>query len=114
MVRSPKRTRRFLTWALALALVVLPAATCVMGAQMSEAQKTCCGAMYHDCGDKADQGVAQSCCVADSPNLLGLTSGPLVAPLAPPVLVLASPLVAQPQPAPSFVAGPAFTANDPH
>jgi hypothetical protein len=111
MTRGFRGTGRALPWVLAFSLAFVSAATCLMGAPMTEAAKACCAGMNHDCGEK---GVEQDCCVADSPNLPGLAPGLLVAPLAPPALVFVTTLAAQPQPTPSFVARAAFGHEGPH
>jgi len=110
MVRSMRRAGRSFTWALALAIAVVSSATCVFGADMTEAQKACCAAMNHDCGDK---GVEQDCCVSDSPDLPGLTSGPLVAALVPPALVALNTLPAEPEPTATLVGSSALDAGAP-
>ena len=110
MARRMSRTGRFVTWALALALAVVSSATCILGADVTEAQKACCAAMNHDCGDK---GVEQDCCLVDSPNLQGLTSGPLVAPLVPPALVALNTLAAEPQLTAAFFGSAALDAGAP-
>ena len=93
MVQKTSYTGRFATWALALAVAMASAATCVLGAEATEAQKACCAAMSHDCGAMA---VEQDCCVADSPNLAGPTSAPPTSVLAPPAPLALNTIVAEP------------------
>lgn len=110
MARSMKRTGRFLTWAMALALAVVSSATCVLGAEMTLAQKACCTAMDHDCGAMA---VEQDCCVADSPSLVGLKSAPPISVLAPPALVMVNCIAPEPEPTASFFASAVLDAGAP-
>ena len=85
MVKKMRRMGRSLTWVLALALAVVSSATCVLGADMTQTQKTCCGAMDHDCGAMA---VKQDCCAYDAQTVAGLTAvPPPISLLAPPALV---------------------------
>jgi hypothetical protein len=108
MVRSLTRTGRWATWALALALAVLPSATCLMGAEMTEAQKTCCAAMNHDCGEMA---VQQDCCSATAPGLV-VAAGSPVSHLTPPALVVVN-IITAPEPVASFLESSAFDAGAP-
>jgi hypothetical protein len=71
MVRRGSRNGRWATWALALALALVPSATCLTAAEMTEAQKACCAAMNHDCDGMS---VEQDCCVATAPNPLGVSA----------------------------------------
>ena len=85
MVKMMRRTGRSITWALALALAVVSSATCVLGADMTQAQKACCAAMDRDCGAMA---VKQDCCAYDAQTGNGLTAlPPPISLLAPPALV---------------------------
>jgi len=85
-------------------------ATCVLGADMTEAQKACCAAMNHDCGAMA---LEQDCCVTDSPNLAGLTSAPPISVLAPPALVAVNSIEPAPEPTVSFFASAVFDVGAP-
>jgi hypothetical protein len=85
MVRATKRTRRLLAATLAVALVVVSSATCVLGANVTPAQKACCTAMNHDCGAMA---MEQGCCAPEAPNLTSLVSSMSTSLLAAPVLVV--------------------------
>ena len=85
MVKKMRQTGRCLAWALALALTLVSSATCVLGADMSQAQETCCAAMDSDCGAMA---VKQDCCAYNAQTVGGLTAlPPPVSLLAPPALV---------------------------
>lgn len=110
MTRSMSRSGRFLTWALALALAVVSSVTCVLGADMTEAQKACCATMDHDCSAME---VEQDCCVTDSPNLAGITSAPPISVLALPALVAVNTVAPEPQPTASFFASAVFAAGAP-
>ena len=85
MVRAAKRTGRFLAGALAVALVVVSFATCLLSANMTPAQKACCTAMNHDCGAMA---MEHGCCSTEAPNLTSLVSSISTSLRAAPVLVV--------------------------
>jgi len=106
MAQPMTRTARLLTWALALALGLVPSATCLLAAEIGAAQKTSCGAMSHDEGDTA---VKQDCCATDSSNLPSPASGQLIAPLAPPSIVPESAVDSQLRPAGLFLRSTSFT-----
>lgn len=74
-------TTRFLTWALALAIAVVSAVTCVLGAEASQEQMACCAAMNHDCGTAA---IEHDCCATEGPAFTSLASGTVASPLAAP------------------------------
>lgn len=93
MVRSIRRSTRFLPGALALALAVVPSATCLTAAEMTPVQKACCAAMNGDCGAMA---VEKGCCPSDSPNVASLLSSTSPSQLAPPALVPVSLPATQP------------------
>lgn len=84
MVRGRGSGRRFPTWALAVALAVVPSVTCVLAADMNDAQLACCAAMHHDCDGKA---VTQDCCALETPSLAGLAVGTPAFQIAAPVPV---------------------------
>ena len=52
-------------WTLTVALVVVSAASCAMGEEMTAAQKACCIAMGHDCGH-GPAAQQEDCCSHDS------------------------------------------------
>ena len=94
MVRRITATARFLTWVLALGLAVVSSATCLLGAEMSQAQKACCAGMNHDCGTAA--AIEQDCCAAEALALTSFAPGTVVSPLAVPAPATAALIVPGP------------------
>lgn len=111
MVRSMRRARRCLGWALSLALTVVSPLTCVVGAQATQAPHACCAAMDHDCGGLA---VKQDCCAAtDTHSPAGLTSGSSTVQVAAPALVAVD--LVDTEPSVARLAPPAaFDSGTPH
>lgn len=85
MVRRITGTTRFLTWALAFGLAIVSSATCVLGAEVSQAQKACCAAMHHDCGTAA---IEHDCCATEPAAFTSLPSGTVASPVAAPAPVV--------------------------
>jgi hypothetical protein len=94
MVQRTSRRGRFVAWALALALAVVSSATCLLGAETTEAQRACCAAMNHDCGGMS---VEQDCCAGESPNVASVTSSLPMSLLAPPVQVAVNIIAPRPE-----------------
>jgi hypothetical protein len=84
MIGCVTRSVRFLAGALALALAVVPSATCLTAAEMTPVQKACCAAMNGDCGGMA---VGKGCCPSDNPNVASLLSTTPLSQLAAPTLL---------------------------
>jgi len=84
MVQRMRPVGRLLAGMLALALVVVSSATCLLAAETTPAQKACCAAMNHDCGAMA---IEQGCCATESPSLTSLASSTPSSLVAPPALV---------------------------
>jgi hypothetical protein len=78
---------RILAATVALALILVSSVTCLLGAQMTPAQKACCAAMNHDCGAMA---LETGCCATEAPNLTSLASGTLTSQVASPDVVMSS------------------------
>lgn len=113
MVRRIRLSGRAFTWVLALALVVVSSATCLLNAEMTEAQKACCAAMSHDCGAAA---VTHDCCATESQSLAGFAAGPPVFQFAAPApaLVAADLVAAEPPPAARVNPSTAFDSGAPN
>jgi hypothetical protein len=110
MSRGLTRANRRLTWALALALALVPSATCLMGAEMTEADKACCAAMNHDCGEMS---VQLDCCAATAPGQAGLASpGSPIPHLVPPALIVVS-IITAPEPAAAVPESSVFDTGAP-
>ena len=110
MVRRRSRNGRWATWALALSLALVPSATCLTAAEMTEAQKACCAAMHHDCEGMS---VEQDCCVASAPNPIGLSAStsPSAHLAFPPLVVVNT--IAEPEPERSDVESSVFDVGAP-
>lgn len=63
VLRSFRRRMRLAASAVTAALCVMLFVTCVSAAQMTPAQKACCAAMRHDCGEMARDA---SCCTGET------------------------------------------------
>ena len=74
------RTRRPIVWALTLAFGVVLSADCATGSELTEAQKACCAAMGHDCGQMAQE---HDCCSVESQKVEQFTAKQIS--LAPPL-----------------------------
>jgi hypothetical protein len=110
MVRGMRPAGRVLAAMVAVALIVLSSATCLLAAQMTPAQKACCVAMNHDCGAMA---IEKGCCATETPNLTSLASATLTSQFASPDVVMASVSVADLIPAILFRASAAFDSDTP-
>lgn len=93
-----------------VALIVVSSATCLLGAQMTPAQKACCAAMNHDCGAMA---LETGCCATEAPNLTSLASATLTSQLAAPDLIMASVSVADLIPPVPIRTSAAFDSDTP-
>jgi hypothetical protein len=78
-----KRTRRPIVWALTLAFAVVLSADCALGKELTEAQKACCAAMNHDCGQMAKE---QGCCAIEGQKVDQFTTAKQVS-LTPPFVI---------------------------
>lgn len=74
MVRSMRPSGRLLAATMAIAVIVLSSATCLLAVEMTPAQKACCAAMNHDCGEMA---LETGCCPSESPSLISLAAASL-------------------------------------
>ena len=82
MIRNwTARTRRPIVWALTLAFGVVLSADCATGSELTEAQKACCAAMGHDCGQMAQE---HDCCSVESQKVDQFTAAKQIS-LAPPL-----------------------------
>jgi hypothetical protein len=78
MLRRIRRGARFAASIATMALVAGVFASCVSAAEMTSAQKACCAAMEHDCGEMA---IEAGCCAPDSQSSRSLTPVGLLAPV---------------------------------
>lgn len=87
MVRGMRPAGRLLAATTAIALIVVSSATCLLAVEMTSAQKVCCAAMNHDCGEMA---LEKGCCATESPSLTSLAAATLTSQIASPDLVAVS------------------------
>jgi hypothetical protein len=110
MVQEMRMARRLSGWVLTFALALVPCATCLMGAQPTDAQMACCAAMHHHCDGMS---VERDCCLATSPNPLAPSAS--VSPsshLAVPPLVVVN-TIAEPEPPHSGFTSSVFDVRAP-
>ncbi len=87
MVRGMRPAGRLIAATVAMALFIISSATCLLAVEMTPAQKTCCAAMNHDCGEMA---LEKGCCPTESPSLTSLAAAPPSSQIASPALVAVS------------------------
>jgi hypothetical protein len=78
------RTSRPIGWALILALAAALSVNCLMGTEMTEAQKACCEDMGQACGPVAQE---QHCCLVESQRVQAFATAKRVS-LPPPVTLI--------------------------
>jgi len=81
MVPGMRPAGRLLAGTMAIALMVVSSATCLLAVEMTPAQKVCCAAMNHDCGEMA---LEKGCCPSESPSLTSLAAATLTSQTASP------------------------------
>lgn len=71
-----------MTWALAVVLTATTGATCLAAVSQTAAQRACCAAMAHECGDMA---LESACCATPAGSdyaLIGIPPVPVALPTA--------------------------------
>jgi hypothetical protein len=82
------RTRRPVAAAMMFAVVAMLSATCLAAESMTPAEKACCAAMTHDCGEMA---ISEGCCTApaqEGTSLFATSRVEMPAPALPPLVAI--------------------------